>query len=253
MLRRSTVCRNPRILRRLARWRACRGWLGDDAAGSDLRCRPHHADDVGMYRPEHEDVWRRVVTSLHSLGSTAVGCTLGHAGRRGATRPRGEGLDRPLRDGNWPLVSASPCRTRRAARRRERWTAQAWRRCASNSPRGAHGGHSGLRSACAPRRPRVSAGQLSLAADEHARRQVRRVARKSSTLPTGSLQAVRAAWPPDRPLGVALSVSDWVTGGFTIDDAVMVARALAEQGCDVLVDRLDKRCRTPSRPTGAAS
>ena len=33
---------------------------------------------------------------------------LTHAGRRGACRPRAEGADLPLRDGGWPLVSASP-------------------------------------------------------------------------------------------------------------------------------------------------
>jgi anthraniloyl-CoA monooxygenase len=38
---------------------------------------------------------------------TAMLC-LTHAGRRGACRPRAEGADLPLREGAWPLVSASP-------------------------------------------------------------------------------------------------------------------------------------------------
>jgi anthraniloyl-CoA monooxygenase len=38
---------------------------------------------------------------------TAMLC-LTHAGRRGACRPRAQGADLPLREGAWPLVSASP-------------------------------------------------------------------------------------------------------------------------------------------------
>ena len=37
----------------------------------------------------------------------ALALRLGHAGRRGATRPRRHGVDRPLPDGGWPLLAAS--------------------------------------------------------------------------------------------------------------------------------------------------
>jgi anthraniloyl-CoA monooxygenase len=53
--------------------------------------------------------------------------------------------------------------------------------------------------------------------------------------PLEVMRAVRDIWPPERPLGVALSVTDWVAGGLDVDEAVGVARALAEQGCDLLV------------------
>ena len=33
---------------------------------------------------------------------------LGHAGAKGSTQRSWEGIDQPLDDGNWPLVSASP-------------------------------------------------------------------------------------------------------------------------------------------------
>jgi anthraniloyl-CoA monooxygenase len=41
-------------------------------------------------------------------GVDAAMLCLTHAGRRGACRPRAEGVDLPLREGAWPLVSASP-------------------------------------------------------------------------------------------------------------------------------------------------
>src|SRR5207248_2819459 len=61
----------------------------------------------GLYRDDQRDAWARLVERLHRETSARVGLQLGHAGRRGATRPRHEGLDRPLRDDAWPLLSAS--------------------------------------------------------------------------------------------------------------------------------------------------
>ena len=46
--------------------------------------------------------------------------------------------------------------------------------------------------------------------------------------------AVRAAWPEDRALLVRISATDWVTGGHTIDDSVVVAGWLRELGVDLI-------------------
>ena len=48
------------------------------------------------------------------------------------------------------------------------------------------------------------------------------------------VEAVRAAWPTELPLGIRLSATDWVDGGWTPDDAVTLARALRERGIDVI-------------------
>ena len=34
-------------------------------------------------------------------------------------------------------------------------------------------------------------------------------------------EAVRAAWPADKPMGARITGTDWVEGGFTIDEAVV--------------------------------
>ncbi|MEO8135141.1 MAG: oxidoreductase, partial [Betaproteobacteria bacterium] len=44
--------------------------------------------------------------------------------------------------------------------------------------------------------------------------------------------AARAAWPADRPLGVRLSATDWVDGGWDIQQSLAFSRALKERGCD---------------------
>jgi anthraniloyl-CoA monooxygenase len=192
--------------------------------------------DVGMYRPEHAVAWRHTVSALHADTTAKVGCMLGHAGRRGSTRPRVDGLDRPLREGNWPPVSASPLpytprsQTPQAL---ERSGMDEVRRQFAESARMAaeasfdllvlHAGHGYLLasflSPLANMRDDEYGGSLE----------------KRMRFPLEVVRAVRASWPADRPLGVALSVTDWTADGFTVDDAIVVARALAECGCDLLV------------------
>jgi 2,4-dienoyl-CoA reductase-like NADH-dependent reductase (Old Yellow Enzyme family) len=50
--------------------------------------------------------------------------------------------------------------------------------------------------------------------------------------PLEVFDAVRAAWPTDRPLGVRISSTDWVEGGWDIEDSVAYARELKRRGCD---------------------
>jgi anthraniloyl-CoA monooxygenase len=53
--------------------------------------------------------------------------------------------------------------------------------------------------------------------------------------PLEVFDAVRAAWPKDKPLGVRVSATDWLgPTGQTVDDTVELAKALAARGCDVI-------------------
>jgi 2,4-dienoyl-CoA reductase-like NADH-dependent reductase (Old Yellow Enzyme family) len=46
--------------------------------------------------------------------------------------------------------------------------------------------------------------------------------------------AVRAAWPAHLPLSVRISASDWVGGGWTIDDSVALSKLLVPLGVDLV-------------------
>jgi 2,4-dienoyl-CoA reductase-like NADH-dependent reductase (Old Yellow Enzyme family) len=48
------------------------------------------------------------------------------------------------------------------------------------------------------------------------------------------VRAVRAVWPDDRPLLVRLSATDWVHGGWDVEQTVEVARWLAGEGVDLV-------------------
>ena len=52
--------------------------------------------------------------------------------------------------------------------------------------------------------------------------------------PLEVFDAVRAAFPAERPVSVRVSGTDWVPGGWDIDDTVAFARALEKRGCSVI-------------------
>ncbi|MFN9764516.1 MAG: bifunctional salicylyl-CoA 5-hydroxylase/oxidoreductase, partial [Pseudomonadota bacterium] len=52
--------------------------------------------------------------------------------------------------------------------------------------------------------------------------------------PLELFEALRAAWPADRPISVRLSCHDWFPGGNTADDAVAIARLFRAAGVDII-------------------
>ena len=62
----------------------------------------------GLYQDEHVPAWKRIVDFAHAHSRAAVGCQLGHAGRKGSTQLLWEAEDQPLPEGNWPLIAPSP-------------------------------------------------------------------------------------------------------------------------------------------------
>ncbi len=53
-------------------------------------------------------------------------------------------------------------------------------------------------------------------------------------LPLRVVEAVRAAWPDHLPLFVRISATDWVEGGWTLEDSVRLSRYLKELGVDLV-------------------
>lgn len=192
-------------------------------------------DSPGIYNAEQRAAWKRIVEHVHSVSPAKMALQLGHAGRRGSTRPRSEGLDRPLRRGNWPLLSASsipytpqsqvPKEMDRAIMdqvRNEFVRAARLAQEADFDLLHLHFAHGYLLAS-------FLSPLTNLRNDEYGGDLERRLC-----FPLEVFDAVRAAWPQDKPISVALSVTDCVKGGFTIEDAVVVARTLKAHGCDML-------------------
>jgi anthraniloyl-CoA monooxygenase len=177
--------------------------------------------------------WADVIDEIHDAGAL-VGVQLGHAGRRGATRPRSHGVDVPLDDG-WPLVSASPLPygpfsavpreldEDEMAAIRDAFAEAAARATTMGVDvlelNFAHGYLvASFLSRLSNRRDDAYGGALE--------RRLR--------FPLSVLDAVRDVWPADAVLAVRLSVTDWAPGGVGVDEGIAIARAVAERGCDLV-------------------
>ena len=190
---------------------------------------------TGMYKPEHVVAWKRIVDFVHGGSPARIGLQLAHAGRKGSTRKLWEGIDEPLKAGNWPIVSASavpyfphsqvPREMDRSDMDRVR---DDFVRAAGMAVQAGfdllelHVAHGYLLasflSPLTNRRTDGYGGSLA----------------QRLRFPLEVFEAVRAVWPAARPISVRLSATDWKDGGLEPAEAVEVARALRARGCDVI-------------------
>jgi anthraniloyl-CoA monooxygenase len=168
------------------------------------------------------------------LERAPVCVVLGHAGRRGSTRPRREGLDRPLREGGWDLVSASPIAYGpRSTPPRELHRAAMQRIVAEFAAGATHAARAGAGALLLEAsRGYLLASFLSPLANRRDDRFGGAVEHRLR-FPLEVLVAVREAWGPG-PLGVRLSATDWAPRGLPRSEALEIAHACKEHGADFL-------------------
>ncbi len=203
---------------------------------------------AGLWSDAQEAAWRRIVDFVHANSAAKICLQIGHAGRKGATRLMWEGMDRPLADGAWPIVSASPipyypesqvpreATAADMARIKAEFVAVVVRaeRCGFDmiEMHAAHGYL--LASFLSPltnRRTDGYGGSLE----------------NRLRFPLEVFRAMRAAWPRHKPMSVRISATDWAEGGLSGDDSVEIARAFAAAGCD-LIDVSTGQTTPLSRP-----
>ncbi len=190
---------------------------------------------AGMYRDEHVDAWRRIVSFAHDHGGCAVGAQIGHSGRKGSTRLMWEGMDEPLPSGNWEVIAPSAVAyspRNQVPRAMTREDMDAVREQFVWAARGAltagfdllelHMAHGYLLSS-------FLSPVANLRDDEYGGSLAAR-----ARFPLQVLDACRAVWPDEKPISVRISATDWIPGGFDPDQAVAFARMLASHGCDIV-------------------
>ena len=190
---------------------------------------------LGLWNEAQAKEWKRIVDFVHASSQAKFAIQLGHAGRKGATRVAWEGMDEPLAEGAWPLVSASadpylphsqiPRAMSRADmdRVRDDFVAATKRAAATGADwLELHCAHGYLLSSFLS--PLTNKRNDEYGGD-HAGR---------ALFPLEVFKAMRAAWPSDRPMSVRLSCTDWNEGGNTPEDAAIFARMFKDAGCDVI-------------------
>ena len=188
-----------------------------------------------MWNDEQEAAWRRIVDFVHANSATKIALQLGHAGRKGATKLMWDGIDRPLEQGGWDVVSASPIPyfpDSQVPREMDRAAMQAVKaEFVAAAERGERCGFDMLELHCAHGYLLASfiSPLTNQRTDEYGGSLANRL-----RFPLEVFEALRAAWPAHKPMSVRISATDWAEGGITGDDAVLVARAFAEAGVDLV-------------------
>ncbi len=190
----------------------------------------------GLYAPEHEAAWRRLVDFVHAETQAKICCQIGHSGRKGSTQLGWEEMDAPLKDGNWELISASPIpwsaknAVPREMTRADMDAVTAEFVAATQMSERAgfdmielHAAHgyliSSFISPVSNRREDEYGGSLE----------------NRMRYPLEVFRAMRAAWPEDKPMSVRISANDWVgEDGVTPDEAVEIARLFEAAGADII-------------------
>jgi len=190
--------------------------------------------DLGLWDDATERALEPVLAAIRKYSSVAVVHQLAHAGRKGSSRvPWEGGALIPVAEGGWlPCApSAVPHREGEPAPRpldaaglvrvREVFAAAA-RRAVRLGVDGIeiHAAHGYLLheflSPLANRRDDQYGGSLA----------------NRLRFPLEVFEAVRAAVPPEKPVGVKVSATDWVEGGWDLEQTIAFAGELKKRGVD---------------------
>ena len=193
---------------------------------------------TGLYAPEHEAAWTRLVRFVHAETSAKLCCQIGHSGRKGGTQLGWEEMDVPVEalKGTWPVMSASAIPwtprnpTPKAMDRADMDEVTAQFVSATEMAARAgfdmvelHAAHGYLVSS-------FISPMSNTRTDEYGGSLANRM-----RYPLEVFAAMRAAWPAAKPMSVRISANDWVGGsGVTPDEAVEIARMFSTAGADII-------------------
>ena len=191
-------------------------------------------DDLGLYSDETEAALGRVLKAMRTSSPMPVAVQLAHAGRKASSRAPWEGGAQPGagEPGGWRTEAPSavphaegedaPIALDRAGLDRVRGDfVAAARRAARLGLDGIelHGAHGYLLhqflSPLANKREDEYGGSLE----------------NRMRFPLEVFEAVRAAFPAEKPVWMRLSAVDWVEGGWDLDGTVAISRQLKARGC----------------------
>ncbi|MGF9694248.1 bifunctional salicylyl-CoA 5-hydroxylase/oxidoreductase [Rhizobium sp. 0TCS1.26] len=190
---------------------------------------------LGLWNEEQAAGWKRFVTFVHANSSAKVGIQLGHAGRKGSTKVAWEGMDQPVAEGGWPLISASALPYLKTSQVPKAMDRADMDRVKADHVRSAifaaeagadwlelHCAHGYLLSSFLSPLTNIRTDEYGGSHENRAR------------YPLEIFKAIREVWPAEKPISVRLSCNDWFEGGNTPEDAMIYARMFKEAGADVI-------------------
>jgi anthraniloyl-CoA monooxygenase len=191
---------------------------------------------AGLYERAHEEAWQRITAFVHGSSGAKIGLQLGHSGRKGATRLMWEGMDEPLSTGTWEVCGPSPLPYAAGLSQVPRQLtvaemAQITGQFVAAAEAAERAGFDLLELHCA--HGYLLSSFISPVSNQRTDAYGGSLAGRLK-YPLEVFAAVRAVWPPHKPMTVRISACDWVPGGITGTDAVEIAAAFAAAGADAI-------------------
>jgi anthraniloyl-CoA monooxygenase len=205
----------------------------------------------GLWNTTQRDAWKRIVDFVHRESDAKIAVQIGHAGPKGSTNAPWQhtGADRPLAEGNWPLIAASALPYRPDGAVPRTMTAEDMVRVKADFVRStqlaAEAGFDWLELHCAHG---YLLSSFISPLTNHRNDDFGGSLENRLRFPLAVFAAVRAAWPADKPISVRISAHDWVEGGITPADAVLIARAFKAAGAD-MIDCSSGQVSSEQKPT----
>lgn len=190
---------------------------------------------AGMYKPEHMQAWKHVVNFVHTNSAAKIGMQLAHAGQKASTKLSWEGGDEPLDSGNWPIMAASAIPWTSSNQVPKEMNRSDMDDVHNDFVRAAqmaieagfdilelHMAHGYLLSSFISPLSNIRKDEYGGSLENRMR------------FPLEIFDAVRKVWPPEKPMSVRISATDWYPGGIDPAQSVEVAQMLKAHGCDII-------------------
>ena len=189
---------------------------------------------AGIYNENQLIEWKKITDFIHENTQTKIGIQLGHSGRKGAIKKPWEGQNEPI-DKAWELHSASPIPfSSKLATPKEMTledmdsiTAEFIQATKKAEQAGfdmielqAHHGFL-LASFLSP--------LINIRTDEFGGSVDNRI-----KFPLRVFREMRKVFPPQKPMSVRISASDWVENGISEEDVIYIANAFKNAGADII-------------------
>jgi 2,4-dienoyl-CoA reductase-like NADH-dependent reductase (Old Yellow Enzyme family) len=189
---------------------------------------------LGLYDDATEAALKPILAAIRKHAKTAVAIQLAHAGRKASSRePWNGGQQIPLADGGWPASgpSAVPHKEGEASPQALDETGLARIRDAfvATAQRALRLGFDAFEVHCA--HGYLLHQFLSPISNRRADRYGGSLENRMR-FPLEIFDIVRASFPADKPVGVRVSATDWVEGGWSLEDTIAFAQELKKRGCD---------------------
>ena len=191
---------------------------------------------TGLYSEEHELAWKRIIDFIHLETEAKISCQIGHSGRKGSTQLGWEEMDAPLKDGNWPIISASsiPWSKNNAVPDEitEQKMEEVLKQFVSSTEMAnragfdmieLHAAHGYLISSFISPKSNIRKDKYGGSLDNRMR------------YPLEVATAMRKNWPKEKPMSVRISANDWVgEQGVTPEESVKIAKMFKCIGIDII-------------------